>query len=365
MPDGEAVTTEDSASRIGLRIRHSYLLNAEITLDGEVVFELEDGQARVYEDEGKRYLEVELRRQVGASIVRDLETLAAGKVPEGTDPAQIVPLIPRTAGVRDRHIPVSALRAPLRSEILQMNQTLSDRAWSLARALRWRLAVKGPHRTLASNQGARWSTEGSAWKPLPGDWSARVRLLSRPRVIGQPRLDVERLATAGPPEPIAHELLREATDNASSNPRSSLVLAVAAIETGIKAYVADVAPDARWLAFETPSPPIVRMISDYLPTLAAPRGRRIGKPSKGILGLVEGAVKARNAVAHQGHGAWSFDQLDGLLDVARDFLYALDYFRGHDWAIEHLNEQARADWGFRRRNRRRRVAPRWEHVDCW
>jgi hypothetical protein len=162
---------------------------------------------------------------------------------------------------------------------------------------------------------------------------------------GRAKVDIERLASAGPAEPIAHELLREADDNAYPNPRSSLVLAVAAIETGIKAYVSDVAPPATWLALEAPSPPVLRMICEYLPTLPTPRGQLSGKPPKRIRSLIGGAVEARNKVAHQGRAGPSFKDLDELLVTARDFLYALDFFRGQDWAIEHLSEEARAAWG--------------------
>jgi len=147
-----------------------------------------------------------------------------------------------------------------------------------------------------------------------------------------------------------HELLREAEQNAYSNPRSSLVLAVAAIEAGIKAYVADVAPAAEWLAFKAPSPPVAKMIADYLPTLPGSAGARIGKPSRRIRTLIQDAVEARNNVAHTGTGEWSHEKLDELIDTARDFLYALDYFRGREWAIEHLSEQARSDWGIPHRD---------------
>ena len=346
---------------VELHLRQVYSLDVGLTLDADLVLILGEGQARIFEDDGKRHLEVVIRRPVPAAIVRDLELLAAGKSPEGTDRTHqaIVrqeqwdgrALIDGDGAVRDqRSLPVGSLRADLRDEILAGGRALRDAAWSVARALRWRPAAHGPHRALASTRGPEWSADGSVWKRLPAEVSARVRATRQPQVRGLAKVDIERLAACGPSEPIAHELLREAEQNAYSNPRSSLVLAVAAIEAGIKAYVADVAPAAEWLAFKAPSPPVAKMIADYLPTLPGSAGARIGKPSRRIRTLIQDAVEARNNVAHTGTGEWSHEKLDELIDTARDFLYALDYFRGREWAIEHLSEQARSDWGIPHRD---------------
>jgi hypothetical protein len=350
------MSTEAAGTRVLLHLRQTYLLSAGYTLEADVVLEVGGAYARLFRDDGKEYLEVSRQRPVDAAIIRDLELLQAGKAPEGTDRTHPMivhrdewdgsPLIDVQGNVRGRHVlPVGSLRAPLRDEIRAMQVALHETAVSVARALRWRLAAGGPHPPLGGSKGPEWSTDGAAWKRLPSDISARIRAISHPRVGSQARIDVERLATTGPTEPIAHELLREAEDNAGRNSRSSLVLAVAAIETGIKAYVSDVAPAAGWLAFEAPSPPVLKMLCDYLPSLPTPKGGRIGKPPRRIRALVSAAVDARNKVAHKGRSEGAFERLDELLDTARDLLYALDYFRGQAWAAEHLNDQAKKDWG--------------------
>jgi hypothetical protein len=101
---------------------------------------------------------------------------------------------------------------------------------------------------------------------------------------------VEAAYATGAEEPVAHELLREAEDNTGSNPRSALVLATAALEVGVKAYVAALIPDTRWLAFNAPSPPVALLLNRYLPTLKSRRPEPFPKPPTGLNKAVDDAV---------------------------------------------------------------------------
>jgi len=44
---------------------------------------------------------------------------------------------------------------------------------------------------------------------------------------------------------------------------------MAALEIGTKHLIAELAPDARWLALQMPTPPVVSILTDFLPTLPA------------------------------------------------------------------------------------------------
>jgi hypothetical protein len=70
---------------------------------------------------------------------------------------------------------------------------------------------------------------------------------------------------------LGHVLLREAYMTRMANPRSALIVAVAALETGVKEYIAARAPAAEWLAFNPSSSPVVALLSDYLTKLQAAR----------------------------------------------------------------------------------------------
>jgi hypothetical protein len=209
--------------------------------------------------------------------------------------------------------------------------------------VRWRHRFESPH-TPYSSLGSEWSTDGAAWHPLPTRVRATVRGVYGFRLTSATETAVDVLIQAGATEPVAHQLLREAIDVSTANPRSSLVICIAAIESGFKHLVADLVPDCAWLMENVPAPPLAKMLSDYMPTL--PVRARIGgaapSPPKYARRLVAVGVEARNKVAHTGVGTMSADDLGKLLDAAWDLLYLFDYYSGNEWALGKISE------GFRR-----------------
>jgi hypothetical protein len=77
-------------------------------------------------------------------------------------------------------------------------------------------------------------------------------------------------------EPLGHELLREAKAALAASPRSALLLAATALETGVKTHLTKLVPDAGWLLAEMPSPPIHKMLRRYVPELHKKRGAATG-----------------------------------------------------------------------------------------
>jgi len=145
-------------------------------------------------------------------------------------------------------------------------------------------------------------------------------------------------------EPIAHQLLREAWNLRFANPRSSLVIGVAAAEVGMKQLVANLVPDARSLVEDLPAPPLARMMKHSLPELpiraAIEPERRCPKHLHKALDL---AVQERNAVVHR--GAEPAISLRETLVAVREFLYLLDLYEGNIWATEQLSATTRASLG--------------------
>ena len=150
-------------------------------------------------------------------------------------------------------------------------------------------------------------------------------------------------------EPVAFELLREAVQNVGGNDRSALVMGVAAIEVGLKHCIARVAPDARWMVEEAPSPPVARMLREYLPTLPMRNtvAGEVKPPPSHHIDYVTKYVRLRNEIAHVGADAsLDVDDLLEFLDVARDLLHLFDFYVGHEWAMEYVRDETRDALGW-------------------
>lgn len=108
--------------------------------------------------------------------------------------------------------------------------------------------------------------------------------------------------------------------------------------------IVDLAPVTRWLREELPSPPLVRMMTHYLPQLeiraAVPKDNRCPKQFRKRL---QAAVEARNRVVHRGKQPEL--SLYTALRSVREFLYLLDYYGGHEWAVAYLSEETRRELG--------------------
>jgi hypothetical protein len=70
-------------------------------------------------------------------------------------------------------------------------------------------------------------------------------------------------------ESLAHELFREAGSLIHSAPRSALLMLATALEAGVKKYISEREPVTHWLLTETQSPPILKVLRDFVPVEAA------------------------------------------------------------------------------------------------
>jgi hypothetical protein len=150
--------------------------------------------------------------------------------------------------------------------------------------------------------------------------------------------EMRELVLAGGDEPLAHQLWREAWNLRLSNPRSALVIGIAAAEVGFKQLVAELVPSARWLVQELQTPPLVAMIKHYLaelPIRATVRGRERCPPH--LRGVLDAAIKDRNRLVHR--GSTPSVNLHGTLLAVRDLLYLFDLYAGNEWARQHLSDE--------------------------
>ncbi len=216
-----------------------------------------------------------------------------------------------------------------------------------ANVLRWRRGKTGHANTIHSSRELEWSVDGQNWKHVP-----RPRIIGLVVVPGIPwsRLNAEvgesvaNLLTNGVSEPLAHELFHEAWSLRTDNPRSSLLIGIAAAEVGIKSLIGFLVPQAEWLAFNLPSPPIIDILTKYLPSL--PTKLTFGAAPfipKNVRKVLQDAVAYRNQITHAGKtkDPVSPDTLKNILIAVRELLYILDVYSGHEWALGNLSQLTR------------------------
>lgn len=147
-------------------------------------------------------------------------------------------------------------------------------------------------------------------------------------------LHISRLLEEDVPQPLGHDLLREAWRIHESNPRAALVVVVAAIETGVKQFIADRLPQTEWLLRNLPSPPLHKLLKDLLPTVPSKANGHNTVPAfdKAILRAVSEAVERRNSLVHVGTAEIGGEFLARVFHESRRLLYELDYHSGNEWA---------------------------------
>lgn len=211
--------------------------------------------------------------------------------------------------------------------------------------IRWRMAVTGPSHSLSSFR-ERWSVDGDQWHAwyLP-PLRLSLKAVDSPKGFAQTELD-ELLQAAGG-EPLAHSILRDAREQAERFPNTALLLSVMAAELGMKSFIADRAPDAEWLAFEAPTPPLTKMIKHYLPTIDGdPHFRgHAARPTRQMRTILGNAVEMRNKVAHSRTHEPTDSALDEIMVASGDLLWLLDFARGYEWAIRHVSFETLHDLG--------------------
>jgi hypothetical protein len=353
-----ATSAETTPTEVELRAR--YFVDLEVDYpEAGVTFNLADAVGRLYyveadrdddgADDGVDVLEVRMKRSLQPGFIEAITLVADNRVPPGSDESNKTLIHRRKTARPDGRLrfpmPFAALQQDIRDQATSLRDELHERAQVLGSALRWRIGSRGSHQTLSRHGSPEWSVDGKTWRPLVvAGTPIRFGATIFPRVEQATAAEIEAIAASDQGEPVAHAILREAGDNLKRNPRSSLVLAVAAIEVGTKGFIARVAPAAAWLANEAPTPPVVKMMAQYLPSLAGVNGRALKRPTAAVLRLIDAAVAARNMVAHRGENAWPATSQRELLEVVRAYLYALDYASGADWATTLLSAEDRACW---------------------
>ena len=113
-----------------------------------------------------------------------------------------------------------------------------------------------------------WSYDGETWHKLPRilKWIVSANKYSIILKEGDFKTVYNLINEIGA-EPVYHSIFREAWEQRSSNPISSMIMVVTAIEVFAKQLIEKTVPDAEWLIFNIQSPPIFKLFQDYIPNL--------------------------------------------------------------------------------------------------
>lgn len=274
-----------------------------------------------------------------AKVLEALEHLSEGQMPPKSLPrdewGRDHDYIDEAGRIQDRHlVPLYLMPQSFREFADALSKEMNSAAADAVGVLRWRTRTLGLRQPFASG-GMRWRLRDTDdWQMLPRDTYVSIHGTSRLELSDGAVSELQSLLTRHELEPLAHGVFREAWGQRQDNPRSSLLLGMAALEIGVKNYIAACVPDAAWLADNVPTPPLLRILQEYLPTLHPEGGTPLAPLDKDTADVLKVAVTLRNGLAHTGSDV-PRDRLARSLRAIRNVLWSMDVARGHEWASDY------------------------------
>ncbi len=236
--------------------------------------------------------------------------------------------------------------------IRRVEGELSLKADRLLKLLRWRQGFDAPGEMI-THRSLYWRVAEGDYPlaPLDGGDSKEFEV---PAMFGihwgeQYKDELDDLwAERDQTEPLGHALLREAATLSSDSPRSAILIMTAALETATKMHISKIATDTSWLMEEVASPPIFKILRDYIPKLHASKGRNMDfwEEIKPLIKKSQKLVEIRNKVAHTGRIPDDAGQIQDHFGVVADLLYVLDVLAGHEWAKSLVSHSLRKSLGW-------------------
>lgn len=236
-------------------------------------------------------------------------------------------------------LPTELLPDYLQTYINDIRTQLYGAVRKVVETTRWRLAVLGPPDPITSRwRDAEWSLDGESWFALPASMSIVIRGTPKVRIDDEAS-DAFRTLVERDTEPTGHARFQEAWELREKHLTSSLLTGIAALELGYKEFAMELDPGTDWV--HAPSPPVVDLLTAFLPTVTA-RADINGKvipPPEPILASLRKGVSLRNRVAHSPKAATlKAKTVEEVLLAVQDVLWLLDYYRGHRWAWMHIRQ---------------------------
>ena len=213
--------------------------------------------------------------------------------------------------------------------------------------LKWRYGLTDTSINSFSHWSEAVSLDGTEWRGIS---TTRVVKMSFSKPVSKINTstvhEVGRMHNEGAEPPLGLQLLMEAWNQRTTHPRSALVIGVTAAEIALKQLIGELAPDARWLADNIPSPSIFKIARDYIPMLKV-KVRLVGKtirPPKKLIKRLTEAVELRNRIVHAGEAPPESEKLKEILVAMEDIVWICDLYKGHTWAWDHISFETKSTW---------------------
>jgi hypothetical protein len=230
-------------------------------------------------------------------------------------------------------------------EVADARHGMYDHMMRMLRLVRWRANSKSRPNQLRGLPDLSWSFDGSQWQPVvriavSGVWafgSVPTRWTSEAEEF------MRKESSNALDEPLGHELLREAWANQGENPRSSVVLAVAAAEVGFKQFVSKTYSENGWFLSRTfQSKPLLEMIAKFpWSDLRLRINEKIPSIPESILNELRDGIHLRNLIVHTGVAKLEGETAGPVLTAVRELLYFLDAVRTHQsWPLNYIGREA-------------------------
>lgn len=237
------------------------------------------------------------------------------------------------------NLPFDILPDRMQDYLNNVSDELHSYASRTYRSLRWYSGLEGSVNPF-SNKKKSWSFDGNDWHHFPSTYSIELSVKAGIRDSEELQETVKSIVEMGNSEPLANELYLEALSLKNTYPRSALLIAIAAAETGVKQFIVNIHPDTKWIIENMPSPDILKLLREYIPKL--PVKNKIQEEiefPKTVMKPLKKGIQMRNIVAHGGNCSLTTENLKVTLKSVRQLLWLLDYYSGYDWALKHLNQE--------------------------
>lgn len=225
---------------------------------------------------------------------------------------------------------------------------LQDHLARMLRLVRWRGNYNGKPNPLRMPPDLSWSFDGAQWQPV-ARIAVRLKVtFGSPITPWSPEAEefVRKESLGGLDEPLAHEMLREAWANRAQNPRSSVVLAIAAAEVGFKQFASKASSDGGWnLSRNLLSAHLLKMLTKFpWSELRLRINGKVPAVPNSITAKLDEGVRLRNMIVHEGVPKLESEAVDSMLTAVRDLLYLLDALRiRQSWPTTHLSHDVRKE----------------------
>jgi len=234
--------------------------------------------------------------------------------------------------------------------INQISDELTEAIKRSITTIRWYTHHRGKHSPFGF-LNFTWTNDNINWYPVPASIYVSIETIPSRIQLGKKDKDVVfNLINSDNIEPVYHSLFREAWEQRGQNPRSSIILAMSAVEVSVKHLIEKTIPDATWLVTKLQSPSVYLIFKEYLPQLNINNkinGVKI-LPSESMIENLKKWVTKRNEITHLGKKPLTREKLEEMLLTIKDILHIIDFNCGHEWAIRHIRESSLQSIGYQR-----------------